>query len=546
MFLPSSFFLLTSYFNSLCAFVPLCLFSFPLLASAADSRPNIVLVMADDMGYSDLGCYGGEIETPTLDKLARNGLRFTNFYVNNMCWPTRASLLTSQYPKTAMRGGSPSQGFRHGIILLPEALGNAGYKSYMAGKWHLSDPEKPNGPSAPHRRGFEKSYSTYWGTSDFFAPADLNLNGQSREHEWQDNPNYYYTDAITDYSLKFLEEHAADPASSTRPFFLYVAYNAAHWPLHAKPEDIEHYEGRFSMGWDMLRRQRHARMKELGVVDPAWELSPRNPKVPAWEDEEHKAWQQRRMEVYAAQITCMDRNIGRIVQHLEETGALGNTLFIYQHDNGGCHVEYPPQRTGSWTKPFTTDGKETPVTPGNLPHIMPGPQSTWQSYGHGWANVSNTPFRLYKQHDHEGGIRSPLIISWPQGLAPGLTGGLSHQVLHVMDLMPTLLEAVGAHPSAPAGKLPFEGRSFLTLLQDHPEKWRPHRELYWAHSRGKAARVDGWKLVSENNKPWELYKLPEDGPELRDLSNANPQKVAELTQKHAAWSKRTNPPETVP
>ena len=181
------------------------------------------------------------------------------------------------------------------------------------------------------------------------------------------------TDSITDYSLRFLKEHASDTASSARPFFLYVAYNAAHWPLHARPEDIERYEGRFSMGWDKLRRQRHARMKELGVVDPAWELSPRNPKVPAWVDEEHKEWQQRRMEVYAAQITCMDRNIGRIVQHLEETGAWENTLFIYQHDNGGCHVEYPPQRTGSWTKPFTTDGKKTPVTPGQSPphHARP-------------------------------------------------------------------------------------------------------------------------------------------------------------------------------
>ena len=510
---------------------------FPLLGAWAAKQPNIVLVMADDIGYSDLGCYGGEIETPTLDKLARNGLRFTNYYVNNMCWPTRASLLTSLYPKRAMKDGSHTKGFRSGIILLPEALGKVGYKSYMAGKWHLSDPDKPNGPSAPHRRGFNKSYSAYWGTSDFFAPADLNLNGQNMEHEWQDNPDYYFTDAITDYSLQFLKEHAADPVSSTRPFFLYVAYNAAHWPLHAKPDDIEHYKGRYSMGWDKLRQQRHARMKKLGIVDPAWKLSPRNPKVPAWEDEENKAWQERRMEVYAAQITCMDRNIGRIVQYLEETDELGNTLFIYQNDNGGCHVEYPPNRTGSWTKPFTTDGKKTPIRPGNLPHIMPGPQWTWQSYGHGWANASNTPFRLFKQHDHEGGTRSPLIISWPQGLAPSLTGGLSRQVAHVIDLMPTLLDAVGADPSAPDGKLPFQGQSFLSLLLGQSEKWRPHEELFWAHSRGKAARVDGWKLVSENNKPWELYELAVDGVELRDLSATMPQKVAELAKKHAAWSK---------
>ncbi|MCB1124602.1 MAG: sulfatase-like hydrolase/transferase, partial [Verrucomicrobiae bacterium] len=287
------------------------LFSLQALAKP----PNIVLIIADDMGYSDLGCYGGEIETPTLDKLAQNGVRFTNYYVHNMCWPTRASLMTSLYPNTALATGAANDGLRDDIILLPEALKEAGYNSYMAGKWHLSDPAQPNGPSAPHKRGFDRTYATYHGTTDYFAPADLNENGEDRTYEWKDNPDFYYTDAITDNSLRFLKENPKDS-----PFFLYVAYNAAHWPLHAKPEDIAHYKGRFSEGWDVLRAQRHARMKAMGLVDPDWPLSPRNPNVPAWEDEEHKAWQERRMEVYAAQITCMDRNIARIVKFLEETG----------------------------------------------------------------------------------------------------------------------------------------------------------------------------------------------------------------------------------
>ena len=511
---------------------------FCLLALCLHSQakpPNIVLVIADDMGYSDLGCYGGEIETPTLDKLANNGIRFTNYYVQNMCWPTRASLLTSLYPKTALLDGSAAKGLHSDIVMLPEALKEAGYKSYMAGKWHLSDPEQPSGPSAPHMRGFDRAYSTYWGTSDYFAPVDLFLNGERRDHEWQDNPDFYYTDAITDYSLKFLKEHPKEA-----PFFLYVAYNAAHWPLHAKPEDIEHYKGRFSAGWDSLRKSRHAKMKELGVVDPSWELSPRNPEVPSWENEPHKTWQERRMEVYAAQITCMDRNIDRIVQHLKTTGELDNTVIIYQQDNGGCHVEYLPERTGSWTKPFTTDGKRTPIIPGNLPHIMPGPQSTWQSYGYGWANVSNTPFRLYKQHDHEGGTRSPLIMSWPAGLDPSLTGGITHELTHIINIMPTLLDLAGLSPESRLGKLPFEGKSFLSVLKGAPHNWQPNKELFWQHSRGKAARIGDWKLVSENRKPWELYKISEDGTELTNLATAMPQKVAELEKKHTAWDKRTN------
>ena len=505
-------------------------------------KPNIVLIVADDMGYSDLGCYGGEIETPNLDALAENGLRFTNYYVNNMCWPTRASLMTSLYPKTALpQKGSAAGGLHSDATTLPQALRAAGYATLMSGKWHLSDPEKPDGPSAPHHRGFDHFYGTIHGASDFFAPADLQLDGKSMTHEWENNPDFYYTDVITDYALKFLQEAKTDNETrgTENPLFLYVAYTAAHWPLHAKPKDIAHYKGRYATGWEKLRYKRHGRMKRIGVVNPAWQLSPRHPNVPSWKNAEHKEWQQRRMEVYAAQITCMDRNIGRIINHLKETGTFDNTLILYQHDNGGCHVEYTRTRTGSWTRPFTTDGRKQPIKPGNIPDLMPGPQTTFQSYGYGWANASNTPFRLFKQYDHEGGTRSPLIVSWPNGIDRGIAGGLTHEVCHAIDIMPTVLAAADAVLPQQM-PFPFEGRSFLPALKGGPEKIKPHDALFWAHNRGKGARVGHWKLVSGSKGPWELYNLGEDGTELNDLASKMPDKVVELQERYSEWFERTD------
>lgn len=500
----------------------------PLMAA----RPNIVFIISDDMGYSDLGCYGGEIDTPVLDGLASRGLRFTNYYVNNMCWPTRASLMTSLYPRVALpKGGSATGGLHPNAIALPKALRDAGYSTFMSGKWHLSSASQPNGPNAPHHRGFEQFYGTIEGASDFFAPVDLQWNGKSRTHEWEGRDDYYYTDAITDHAIKFLDDRDAE-----KPFFLYMAFTAAHWPLHAKAQDIQNYKGRFHRGWDQLREDRHRRMKELGVVDPKWELSPRDSHVPAWRETKYSLWQERRMEVYAAQITCMDRNIGRVTAYLEEHGLSENTIVMYQHDNGGCHVEYLPERKGSWTREKTTDGKGTPIKPGNIPDLMPGGQETFQSYGYGWANVSNTPFRLFKQYDHEGGTRSPLIVHWPEGISENLHGSLVKEVCHVIDIMPTLLEladitAVSQKP------LPLEGRSFADALQGKvvPQ----HAPIFWAHNKGSAVWSDGWKLVSGNRgQVWELYYLPADGTELKDLASQNPAKVTELKELHAQWMAR--------
>tara|TARA_B110000438_G_scaffold32351_1_gene31891 strand:+ start:3710 stop:5314 length:1605 start_codon:yes stop_codon:yes gene_type:complete len=501
-------------------------------SALGDSRPNIVLIISDDMGYSDLGCYGGEIETPALDSIAADGLRFTNYYVNNMCWPTRASLMTSLYPKTALPyKGSAAGGLHPHAVTLPQTLAAAGYCTFMSGKWHLSNSGKPDGPNAPHHRGFDQFYGTIHGASDFFAPADLQLNGKSMRHQWNGKEDYYYTDAITDQALGFLEQRDQE-----KPFFLYVAYTSAHWPLHAKPEDIAHYQGRYELGWDALRRQRHARMKELGVVDPRWELSPRHPLVPAWEDAEENLWQQRRMEVYAAQVTCMDRNIGRITDYLRDAGITDNTMVVYQHDNGGCHVEYGEMRKGSWSRDFTTDGKKTPIKPGNVPGLMPGSQATFQSYGYGWANASNTPFRLFKQYDHEGGTHSPLIISWPDGMAKKRTGKLAGEICHVIDMMPTLLDIAGVNFSEQQ-PVPFEGRSFAPVLQG--KRIPEHAEIFWGHAHGKAVLQGDWKLVAAEREPWELYDLSEDGTELHDLASEMPEKLNELKKLHAAWTKRT-------
>ncbi len=506
------------------------------LAAAACTRqgaeqtrkaPNIVMIMSDDMGYSDLGCYGGEIETPNLDRLASQGLRFTRYYTNNMCVPTRASLMSGCYTTKALDSAS---NISPHVVSLAEALGAVGYSTYLSGKWHLSKPGAHE--SLPCQRGFDRFFGTTLGAGSFWTPASLMLDNEPAEHLYLD-PDFYYTDAISDYALKFME----DGLGKDSPFFLYVAYTAAHWPLHAFKEDIARYEGRYAGGWDALRLERHARMKELGTVNGDWELSPRNPQVPAWTEEPHKAWQERRMEVYAAQVTRMDQGIGRLLDRLESSGEADNTLVVFQIDNGGCHVEYATDRTGAYLPERTRDGQ--PVIPGNVPDLMPGPENTYQSYGYGWANASNTPFRLYKQHDHEGGITVPLIAKWPAAIQQ--PGTLTDELAHVIDLMPTFLDAAGAdQPSEFEGHAvhPMDGKSLLPILQGSTRE--PPAELYWQWSRGRAIRQGRWKLVAVRNGPWELYDIESDGTELHDLAGEFPHRVGAMEQLWNDW--KAGPP----
>ena len=492
-----------------------------------DTRPNIVMIMSDDMGYSDLGCYGGEIATPNLDRIAAEGMRFTRFYTNNMCVPTRASLLSGCYTTKSV---GPDAGISENIVTAAEALGAAGYSTYMSGKWHLANDGRHE--SLPCQRGFDRFFGTTLGAGSFWTPASLMLDNEPAEHLYLD-PDFYYTDAISDYALDFMQKGLDERA----PFFLYVAYTSAHWPLHAFDEDIERYAGRYSGGWDALRDERHERMKNLGTVNPDWRLSPRNPEVPSWGDEPHKAWQQRRMEVYAAQITRMDRGIGKLLDLLDESGEADNTLVMFQIDNGGCHVEYAPDRKGPYLPETTRDGR--PVIPGNIPGVMPGPENTYQSYGYGWANASNTPFRLYKQHDHEGGITVPLIARWPAAISE--PGSMTDQLAHVIDLMPTFLDAAGIEHSSEFEGRPvhaMDGASLAPILRGGTRQ--PPGELYWQWSQGRAVRQGRWKLVAVRNGTWELYDLESDGTELHDRAGEMPGRVAAMERLWNMW--KAGPP----
>ena len=475
------------------------------------------------MGYSDLGCFGGEIHTPNLDSLANGGVRFTNFYSENMCWVSRASMLTGVYHRTSLKNGT----LHPHCITLPEVLKQNGYATGMMGKWHLAGKfTRNNGRDAvyPDQRGFDYFYGILGGASSFFSPVGLKRNRTSIDHEFMDDEDYYFTNAIGKEAISFLQKTPKE-----KPFFLYLPFTVAHWPLHAPKNEIEKYRGKFSAGWDELRKKRLIRMKERGVIDQSVKLSPRHPKVPAWKNEKHKDWQERRMEVYAAQVTIMDRVIGEVIQHLRKSGQLANTLVFFTIDNGGCHVEYPPDRKGDYLPEKTRDGR--PMKPGNLTHIMPGPEITYQSYGYGWANLSNTPFRLFKQYDHEGGIHTPMIAHWPDGI--NAKGTTSNTLSHLVDLMPTILEATGVKPAGESGgekRIAWDGRSILPSLQG--KKQADPAVLFFHHARGKAIRVGKWKLVfnkdDQKKAKWELYDLGTDPNELNDLAERNPEKAKEL------------------
>lgn len=410
-------------------------------------KPNIIIIMADDMGYSDIGCYGGEINTPNIDRLAANGLRFTQFYNTARCCPTRASLLTGLYSHQTGVGhmtdnkSRPSyQGYLNDrCVTVAEALKPAGYSTYMVGKWHVCPINRNTCGSSkrhvwPRKRGFDRFYGTISGAGSYFDPQCLIRDNEIIQPESED---FHYTDAISDNAAAFVTEHFQ--SNPDKPFFMYVAYTSPHWPLHAPDEYIEKYKGRYDAGWDKLRAERHKHMIKMGFVDAKWPLSPRDRKVGPWERAKNHDWYARRMEVYAAQIDQMDTGIGRILNALEND--LENTLILFLADNGGCHEELFPN---SWLDDIvnktTPDGR--PVRIGNFPEIMPGPPDTYQSYGYPWANASNTPFRLFKHWVHEGGIATPLIAHWPAVIKQ--KEKITHQPGHVIDLMATCTDVAGA------------------------------------------------------------------------------------------------------
>lgn len=486
------------------------------VAQADAKRPNIVLIMADDMGFSDVQPYGSEIRTPNLDRLAKSGLRFSQFHNNARCCPTRASLLTGLYPHQAGVGHMhvtldiPSyQGFLNDRCLtIGEALRLGAYRTYLSGKWHVGHER----PYWPVDRGFDRSYSLVTGGSNYFRidPKQIAATLARDDKAIAPDKDWYITDAISDNVVAFLNEHGRRPA----PFFLYVAYTAPHWPLHAHTQDIEKYRGTYRQGWDTLRRQRHDRLLAAGLVQERWPLTPRDSSVPAWPDVKDVDERDLRMAVYAAQIDRMDQGIGKILAKLKDLHADDNTLIMFLSDNGGC----------------------AEVVDRGKPGALAGTADSFLSYGVGWANASNTPFRLYKHWVHEGGIATPLIVSWPAQIR---TGAVTHQVGHIMDVMPTCLDVAGiSYPQANRGQalVPLEGKSLMPIFRNET---RPIREaLFWEHEGNRAVRQDKWKLVARHGGDWELYDLDADRTELNNLAGKNPDRVKDLSASHERWAAR--------
>lgn len=508
-------------------------------------RPNVVIMLADDMGYSDIGCYGGEIDTPNLDALAGSGVRLTQFYNTARCSPSRASLMTGLHPHQTGIGilnyddspeGYPGT-LNSSCVTIAEALQQAGYRSYISGKWHMASDIHAPSDSWPTRRGFDEFFGTLEGAGSYFQPRTLTRNETNVEAE-SDDPDFYYTDAISDNAVNFLRNHR--DRSPDDPFFLYVGYTAPHWPLHALPEDIGKYQDRFAAGWDQLREERLERMIKDGIISPDWPLSDRDPRVPAWSEVRDKGWEAARMAVYAAQVDRMDQGIGRIVAELERQGIADDTIVIFLSDNGGCAEEMPIETARDFVTTYVTfdaatrDGRE--VRPGNDPSILPGDEDTYCTYGRPWANLSNTPFREYKHWIHEGGIAAPFIIRWT-GVADD--GGLRHQPHQLPDVMATLLEAAEAeYPRAFQGHdiLAPEGVSMIpTLAIDHRDD---ERLLYWEHEGNCGVRQGRWKLVRKFGQPWELYDMESDRTELSDQAVEQRDLVAELSRAYEQWAQR--------
>jgi arylsulfatase len=399
------------------------------------------------------------------------------------------------------------------------------------GKWHVTRHAEPNGDKHnwPLQRGFDRYYGTIHGAGSYYDPVQLTRDNEPIQ---ADREKFYYTDAIGENACKFIDEYGGKGA----PFFLYTAFTAPHWPLHALPEDIAKYKDRYKGGWDALRKERHARMIELGIVDKRWPLTPRDPAVPAWEDVADKEWQAQRMAVYAAQIDRLDQNIGRMMAKLREKNIENDTLVLFLADNGGCAEEIGPKWNQLFIPPKTRAGR--PVQRGNDPKVMPGAEDTYQSYGLPWANASNTPFRLYKHWIHEGGISTPLIARWPKGIQKPNT--ISDQPGHLMDIMATCVDVAGAtYPKQVQGNpiLPMEGR---TLGPVFAGKRREQPVVYWEHEGNKAVRAAKWKLVSRYPGKWELYDLEADRTELHDLAAKEPKRVTDMAKMWEAWAARAN------
>ena len=506
------------------------------LAASSRRRPNILLIVADDLGYSDLGCYGGEIATPVLDSLAKHGLRFLQFYTTARCCPSRASLLTGQYPHKVGVGhlvtdlGHPGYRGRlsENAATLAEVLKPAGYRTFMSGKWHVGTPD-------PTQHGFEQYFGTLISAQSFWdASQYLRLPQGSRMRSYAPDA-FYGTDALTDYALEFLADARTTPQ---QPWFLYLAFNSPHFPLQARPADIARYRTRYTSGWDVLRAERLARMKRLRLVSRGTRLSPRSQYTnhgetitadnPAWSSlpEDRRADLAMRMAIYAAMVDRMDQNIGRVMADLRTAGELDDTLILFLSDNGAC---------AEWD-PF---GFDVSSSANNVLHrgddlARMGSRGTYHSVGSGWANASNTPWRMYKHYSHEGGISTPCIAHWPAGFRR--RNAMESTPAHLIDLMPTIVEAAGAEYPQRLGARQIPPMAGISLLPALRGEALPERTLYFEHEGTRAVREGRYKLTALRGGPWKLYDMERDRTELDDLAGQQPQRVASLAKKWDTWA----------
>lgn len=496
-------------------------------AAAADapSRPNIVIILADDLGFSDVGCYGSEIATPNIDRLAAGGVRFTQFYNAARCCPTRAALLTGLYPHQTgvghMLGDWNLPGYDGGLnercATVAELLQAAGYRTYHVGKWHVGGVGGKDQRNHPLNRGFDNARGNAGG-GGFFRPQGVYFERESVK--W--NPENYITDVFSDWAVDLIEQHGREHAD--QPFFLHLCYTSPHFPLQAKPDDIARHRGHYREGWDSLRQARFARQQTLGLFESAnCRLSPRDPIAQAWDEvaeADRDEWDLR-MAVHAAMVDCMDQGIGRVLNAVSRIGATENTLVVFLSDNGAS-AEF----LDTWPNPAR----------GHKPGSVTGTMESHRCLEIGWANAANTPFRENKMWVHEGGISTPCIVSWPKGIAA--RNALLPNVGHIIDLMPTCLELAGAqYPQSFNGRdlLPPEGRSLVPVLTGRAAKDdHAPRTLAWEHEGNRAIRDGDLKLVASFRGPWELYDLSTDRSETRNLAADRPDDVARLS---AAWQK---------
>jgi arylsulfatase len=471
------------------------------------SRPNIVLIMVDDMGFSDLGCYGSEISTPHLDKLASEGTLMTQFYNTAKCTESRSILLSGLYHQQTNNLRRSDNN-----LTIAELLKSAGYRTIMSGKWHVGDWHQES--NTPNERGFDEYFGFLAGAIDFYTGLDFatGVNFMRRNREvYRAGEGFYSTRDFTDFAIAQIDSSL----ETSQPFFLYLGHNAPHFPLQVPQAYIDKYRNTYMLGWDSLRKQRLARMQQLGMVEESWQLSPRDSLAPAWESlsPDEKAEEDLLMGTYAGMIDYLDEQIGRLTDYLEQRGIAEETLVVFLSDNGGCPYDF-----------------------NRIPDMPPGPALSKRSYDTEWAQVSNTPFRNYKQWIHEGGIATPMIVKWP-GVVEA--GRIDHEAAQILDLLPTLLDAadVTFPDSLPDKRLLLpEGQSILALLSG--ADWQREKPLFWEYRGSRAIRDGRWKLVGERGGPWELYDLEQDRSETTDLAARHPEKCEEMRLLYEAWAAR--------